>query len=157
MLDRLDATRDSRLVHRASVRCRRCRGRGARFVAIDLPRPSTSLQQHLHHLRTYRHSALACVAGTHLDGAVMIDDTRTIATVFRLLKDEGLYVGASSALNVVAASDVARKLGPGHTIVTMVCDSANRYATRLFSKTWLESKGLYTSVPDDCKHLVSLP
>jgi cysteine synthase len=96
------------------------------------------------------------LAGTLLDGAVAIEDARTIMTVFRLLKDEGLYIGASSALNVVAAGDVARQLGPGHTVVTMVCDGAARYQTRLFSKSWLESKGLYAAVPEDCRHLVSL-
>jgi cysteine synthase A len=97
------------------------------------------------------------LAGTVFDGAVRIDDSRTIATVYRLLKDEGLYIGASSALNVVAAGDVARKLGPGHTIVTVICDGAARYQTRLFSKKWLESKNLFNSVPVDCRHLVSLP
>ena len=97
------------------------------------------------------------LAGTQFDGAVRIDDTRTIQTVYRLLKDEGLYIGASSALNVVAAGDVARKLGPGHTIVTIICDGAARYQTRLFSKKWLDSKNLYTSIPKDCQHLVSLP
>lgn len=96
------------------------------------------------------------MAGTVLDGAVQIEDPRTIATLFRLLNDEGLYIGASSALNVVAAGDVAKQLGPGHTVVTVVCDTAARYQTRLFSKAWLESKGLYSAVPPDCKHLVSL-
>ncbi len=96
------------------------------------------------------------LAGTALDGAVLVEDARTIAAVFRLLKDEGLYIGASSALNCVAAGDVARRLGPGHTVVTMVCDGAARYATRLFSKAWLDSKGLYAAVPEDCRHLVSL-
>lgn len=97
------------------------------------------------------------LAGTALDGAVQVEDARTIAQLFRLLKDEGLYIGASSALNVVAAGDVARKLGPGHTVVTVVCDTAARYQARLFSKAWLESKGLYAAVPADCRHLVSLP
>ena len=96
------------------------------------------------------------LAGTQLDGSVLIEDARTIACVFRLLKDEGLFVGASSALNCVAAGDVAAKLGPGHTVVTVVCDGAARYASRLFSKKWLESKGLLAAVPEDCRHLVSL-
>jgi cysteine synthase A len=97
------------------------------------------------------------LAGTSLDGAVQIEDARTIAAVYRLLKDEGLYIGASSALNCVAAGDVARRIGPGKTVVTMVCDGAARYQTRLFSKAWLEGKGLYAAVPEDCRHLVSLP
>jgi len=63
---------------------------------------------------------------------------------------------ASSALNCVAAGDVAAKLGPGHTVVTVVCDGAGRYQSRLFSRKWLEGKGLYSAVPEDCKHLVTL-
>lgn len=96
------------------------------------------------------------LAGTALDGSVFIEDARTIAAVYRLLADEGLFVGASSALNVVAAGDVARRLGPGHTVVTVVCDGAYRYASRLFSKTWLTSKGLYDAVPQDCRRFVTL-
>lgn len=95
--------------------------------------------------------------GTEIDDAVQIEDERTLPMVFRLLKDEGLYLGASSALNVVAATEMARKLGPGHTIVTILCDSAGRYRSRLFSKKWLESKNLLHAVPADCRHLVSLP
>jgi cysteine synthase A len=97
------------------------------------------------------------LAGTQLDGALFVEDARTVAAVFRLLKDEGLYIGASSALNVVAAGDLARRLGKGKTVVTVICDSAARYQSRLFSKTWLRSKGLYDAVPEDCRHLVSLP
>ena len=96
------------------------------------------------------------LAGTVIDGSLLIEDARTIACVFRLLKDEGLFVGASSALNCVAAGDVAAKLGPGHTVVTVVCDGAGRYQSRLFSRKWLEGKGLYSAVPEDCKHLVTL-
>ncbi|KAH9073174.1 hypothetical protein Ae201684P_014991 [Aphanomyces euteiches] len=92
-----------------------------------------------------------------IDDAVHIEDHRSIDMVFRLLKDEGIFVGASSGLNVVAACDVAKTLSPGSTIVTILCDSAARYQTRLFSRSWLESKGLYEAVPKDCRHLVSLP
>ena len=91
-----------------------------------------------------------------LAGSVLVEDARTIAAVYRLIRDEGLFVGASSALNVVAAGDVARRLGPGHTVVTMVCDGAHRYQSRLFSRSWLESKGLLGAVPEDCRGLVTL-
>ena len=97
------------------------------------------------------------LAGTALDGSVPIEDARTIAAVFTLLRDEGLFLGASSALNCVAAGDVARLLGPGHTVVTVICDSAARYQTRLFSRSWLASKGLWEAVPEGCRHLVTLP
>jgi len=91
-----------------------------------------------------------------IDDSVRIEDPRTVAMMFRLLKDEGLFLGASTCLNVVAARDVAAKLGPGHTVVTVLCDGAGRYASRLFSKSWLQSKELFDAVPEDCKHLVSL-
>ena len=96
------------------------------------------------------------LAGTQLDGSVRIEDTRTVACVFRLLKDEGLFIGASSALNCVAAGDIAAQLGPGHTVVTVIADGAARYQSRLFSRSWLEAKGLYAAVPEDCRHLVSI-
>ncbi|KAF0692049.1 Aste57867_16816 [Aphanomyces stellatus] len=92
-----------------------------------------------------------------IDDAVHVEDHRSIEMVFRLLKDEGLFVGASSGLNVVAAVDVAKSLGPGSMVATILCDSAARYQSRLFSRSWLESKGLYEAVPVDCRHLVSLP
>jgi len=95
--------------------------------------------------------------GTQLDGAVFVEDARTIAMVFRLLQREGIFAGASSALNAVAAVDVARRLGPGSVVVTAICDGASRYQSRLCSRKWLESKGLWDAVPEDCKHFVSLP
>ncbi|KAJ9125927.1 Cysteine synthase 1 [Naganishia onofrii] len=61
-----------------------------------------------------------------LDGAVHIPDVESIKMVYRLLDEEGLYVGASSALNVVAAVEVAKRLGKGSTVVTMLCDGAYR-------------------------------
>jgi len=97
------------------------------------------------------------LAGTALDGSVLVEDERTVAAVFTLLREEGLYLGASSALNCVAAGDVARALGPGKTVVTVICDSAARYQGRLFSRKWLEGKGLWQAVPENCRHLVTLP
>ncbi|KAI0406717.1 tryptophan synthase beta subunit-like PLP-dependent enzyme [Xylaria palmicola] len=85
-----------------------------------------------------------------LDGSLHVSDDKSIAMVYRCLDEEGLYLGASSALNVVAAQEVAERLGPGHTVVTVLCDGAYRYADRLFSRTWLESKNLLGAIP---KHL----
>lgn len=96
------------------------------------------------------------LADTPVDGAVQVPDEASISMMFRLLKDEGIYVGASSALNIVAAEMVAQELGPGHTVVSILCDGAARYQSRLFSRSWLESKGLFDSVPDDCQQLVTL-
>jgi cysteine synthase A len=80
--------------------------------------------------------------GSPIDDAVTIPDADTIRMLFRLLKDEGLFVGASSALNVCAAVQVAKQLGPGHTVVTILSDGAYRYQSRLFSKKWLQEKNL---------------
>lgn len=77
--------------------------------------------------------------------------------VYRLLDEEGLYVGASTALNVVAAKEMAEKLGPGKTVVTVLCDGAYRYAERLFSKKWLESKNLLQAVPERLHKYIVLP
>jgi cysteine synthase A len=76
--------------------------------------------------------------------------------VYRCLHDEGLYLGASSCLNVVAAKEVAQKLGKGHTVVTLLCDGAYRYADRLFSRKWLESKKLLDSIPQDLRKYIVL-
>lgn len=91
-----------------------------------------------------------------LDGAVQISDEKTINMVFRLLDEEGYFLGASSCLNAVAAYEVAKILGPGNTVVTLLCDSAEKYADRLFSKKWLESKGLYNVIEDRYKKYVTL-
>jgi len=69
-----------------------------------------------------------------IDDALYISDEKSIEMVYRLLDEEGLYVGASTALNVVAAVEMAKILGPGKKIVTILCDGAYRYQTRLFSK-----------------------
>ncbi|CDZ98420.1 cysteine synthase [Phaffia rhodozyma] len=86
-----------------------------------------------------------------LDGAVHIPDAETIEMVYRLLDEEGIYIGASSALNVVAAVKVAEKLGKGSTVATILCDGAYRYQTRLFSRKWLESKGLDVAIPEELR------
>ena len=59
-----------------------------------------------------------------------------------MLKDEGLALGLSSGVNVAGAIRLARELGPGQTIVTMLCDPATRYQSRLFNPEFLRSKGL---------------
>ena len=62
--------------------------------------------------------------GAPVDDAVRVPDSDTIAMVYKLLHTEGLFLGASSALNVCGAVQVARRLGPGHTVVTVLCDTA---------------------------------
>lgn len=91
------------------------------------------------------------------DNALHIEDEASIAMIYRLLDEEGLYIGASSALNVVAAYRMAQQLGKGSRVVTVICDGAARYQTRLFSRKWLESKGLYEAVPAHLRKYIVLP
>jgi cysteine synthase A len=88
----------------------------------------------------------ANLEGAPIDDALHIPDPDSLRMVFRLLTEEGIYVGASSALNAEAARQLALKLGPGHTICTLLCDSATRYQSRLFSRSFLESKGLLSEL-----------
>ncbi|KAG0174951.1 Cysteine synthase 1 [Apophysomyces sp. BC1034] len=92
-----------------------------------------------------------------IDDAVHVPDQDSIEMVYRLLDEEGIYVGASSALNVCAAVQMAKQLGKGKKIVTILCDGAYRYQSRLFSRTWLESKNLSTAIPDHLQKYVVLP
>ena len=92
-----------------------------------------------------------------VDGSLHIADEKSIAMVYRCLDEEGLYLGASSALNVVAAKEVAETLGPGNTVVTMLCDGAYRYAERLFSDKWLKSKNLRKAIPQHLEKYIVLP
>jgi cysteine synthase A len=92
-----------------------------------------------------------------LDGSFTVPDEQSIEMVYRCLDEEGLYLGASSALNVAAARNVAQNLGPGHTVVTILCDGAYRYADRLFSKKWLESKKLVDAIPSNLHKYIVLP
>lgn len=92
-----------------------------------------------------------------LDGALHISDQKSIEMVYRCLDEEGLYLGASSCLNVVAAKEVAEKLGKGHTVVTVLCDGAYRYAERLFSRKWLEQKKLLGAIPSHLEKYIVLP
>lgn len=92
-----------------------------------------------------------------LDGAVHISDERSIEMVYRCLDEEGLYLGASSCLNVAAAKEVAEKLGQGNTVVTILCDGAYRYADRLFSRMWLSDKNLLRAIPPHLQKYAVLP
>ena len=92
-----------------------------------------------------------------LDGSLHIPDEQSIEMVYRCLDEEGLYLGASSCLNVAAARNVALKLGRGHTVVTILCDGAYRYADRLFSRKWLTEKKLLDAIPKGLEKYIVLP
>jgi cysteine synthase A len=84
----------------------------------------------------------ANMQGAPIDDAVHIEDPETVRYVYRLLREEGLFVGSTSGINVAAAVQVARQLGPGHTIVTVLCDTGSKYLSRLYNREWLKQKGL---------------
>ncbi len=88
----------------------------------------------------------ANLEGTPIDLSWQVPDTEALPIVYSLIRDEGLVLGGSSGINVGGALRLARELGPGHTIVTILCDSATRYMERLFNAEFLASKGL--SLPD---------
>ncbi|KAL6722116.1 Cysteine synthase 1 [Lecanora helva] len=92
-----------------------------------------------------------------VDGALHISDEKSIEMVYRCLDEEGLYLGASSCLNVAAAKDVANSIGPGKTVVTILCDGAYRYADRLFSRKWLSEKNLLRAIPRHLERYIVLP
>ncbi len=77
-----------------------------------------------------------------IDVSFQIPDSEAIPIVFDLLEHEGLCLGGSSGVNVAGAMRLARQLGPGHTIVTILCDYGTRYQSKLFNPAFLRSKGL---------------
>ena len=82
------------------------------------------------------------LSGAKIDWALQVTDQDMVDMVYRLLRDEGWFLGSSTGINVCGAVAVARKLGPGHTIVTVLCDGGGKYQSRLFNKTFLEEQGL---------------
>lgn len=77
-----------------------------------------------------------------VDQAYLIPDEEAVPVIYELLEHEGLCLGGSSGINVAGAIRLARELGPGHTIVTVLCDSGNRYQSKLFNPTFMRSKNL---------------
>jgi len=86
----------------------------------------------------------ANLEGTPIDEAMRIPDQECVTMVYHLLRREGLFVGGSTGINVCAAVRLARELGPGHMIVTLLCDRGSLYLGRLFNPEFLASKGLST-------------
>jgi cysteine synthase A len=84
--------------------------------------------------------------GLAVDAAFQIPDEEALPIVFDLIREEGLCLGGSSGINVAGAIRLARELGPGSTVVTVLCDSGTRYQSKLFNPAFLRSKSL--PVPD---------
>ena len=84
----------------------------------------------------------ANLEGAPVDHAYQIGDPEAVEIVFDLAEHEGLLLGGSSGINVAGATRLAKKLGPGHTVVTILCDSGARYQSKLFNPDFLREKGL---------------
>ncbi|MBB4286427.1 cysteine synthase A [Roseospira goensis] len=80
--------------------------------------------------------------GAPIDDAVRIDDATALTVLFHLVQHDGLVLGGSSGINVAAAMAVARALGPGHTVVTILCDLGARYQSKIFNPDFLRAQGL---------------
>jgi cysteine synthase len=82
------------------------------------------------------------LAGVTIDDAERIPDAEALEQIYEVLIHEGLSVGTSAGINIAAAIRVARTLGPGHTVVTILCDGGSRYQSKLFNPDFLRTKGL---------------
>ena len=81
-------------------------------------------------------------ATAKIDGAFSIDDKESLPIIFDLIQNEGLSLGTSCGVNIVGAIRLGKELGPGNTIVTILCDKSDRYNSKLFNKSFLQEKGL---------------
>lgn len=109
----------------------------AYFTTGELKAEGTSITEGIGQARI-----TANIEGLKVDASWQIPDTETVQTVFDLVDHEGLVLGSSSGINVAGAVRMARQLGPGHVIVTILCDSGTRYVSRLFNPDFLREKSL---------------
>ena len=79
-----------------------------------------------------------------IDDAIQVTDPEALAVLYQLLYDDGLFMGGSVGINLAAAVALAHRLGPGHGIVTVLCDGGARYQSRIYNRLWLEQKGLWS-------------
>lgn len=82
--------------------------------------------------------------GLSVDHAYRIEDAEFLPILFDLVRDEGLSLGPSSGVNIAGAIRMARDMGPGHTIVTVLCDAGQRYASKIYDPSFLNARGLPT-------------
>ncbi|OLY84022.1 Cysteine synthase 2 [Smittium mucronatum] len=85
----------------------------------------------------------------YIDGAFSVSDQQAVHMARFVMDNDGLFLGSSSALNLVAVVQLARKLGKGCTILTILCDSGQRHLTKFWNDEWLAQSGLDTSTPSD--------
>ncbi len=82
------------------------------------------------------------LANTQIDGAIQVQDQEMVDMVYSLLHEDGWFLGSSSGINLCSAYEVAKKLGPGNTIVTILCDDGSKYQSTLFNQEFLKGKNL---------------
>ncbi len=85
----------------------------------------------------------ANMEGVPIDDAIQVDDQEAVRVIYQLLRKDGLFMGGSVGINVGAAVALAKEMGPGHTIVTVLCDGGARYQSKLFNKEWLIERELW--------------
>jgi cysteine synthase len=88
----------------------------------------------------------ANLEGTPIDDALRITDAQTMHYVYRLMREEGLLLGSTAGINVAAAVELAKQMGPGHTIVTILCDGGAKYQSRLFNRAWVTERGFLDAI-----------
>ena len=88
----------------------------------------------------------ANLEGAPIDDAFFVPDEEALPLVFNLLKHEGLCMGGSTGINIGGAIQLAKQMGPGHTIVTILCDYGQRYQSKMFNPVFLKERNL--PVPD---------
>ena len=86
----------------------------------------------------------ANLEGAPIDDGYRVDDAEMLGVLFNLVTEEGLCLGGSSGINIAGAIRLAKDLGPGHTVVTVLCDYGHRYASKLYNPDFLKEKGLPT-------------
>ena len=84
----------------------------------------------------------ANLEGAFVDHPFQIEDAEALPIVFDLIEYEGLVLGGSSGINIAGAIRLAKEMGPGHTIVTILCDYGTRYQSKMFNPAFLKEKGL---------------
>jgi cysteine synthase len=85
--------------------------------------------------------------GIVIDEACRVSDQSAVSIVYQLLREEGIFVGLSSGINVAGALHLAKEGGPGQVIVTLLCDSGIRYLSKTFNPDWLRAHGLDPNQP----------
>jgi cysteine synthase A len=88
----------------------------------------------------------ANLEGAPIDDALRISDAQTMHFVYRLLREEGLLLGSTAGINVAAAAALAKQMGPGHTIVTILCDGGAKYQSKLFNPAWIAERGFAEAI-----------